>query len=227
MQSDTLFFNTLKTFQQKFKDSFATTNDFKQVAEQVSGKNLTAFFNQWIYGEGYPTYSVSYGKPHSDSLLFTITQTTSMPTVTPFFSGLLELKITSAQGDTIIKVNHTANNQQFKIKYPKSPSGIEVDPNNWILNKVGSVVTGINIITPEQAGVKIYPNPTTNFINLTFSSTAFQSLQLMDIQGRHLQSAAIPAGATMHRQSINLPPGTYFIRLVGKKGNVVQKILVR
>jgi aminopeptidase N len=63
MQSDTLFFNTLKTFQQKFKDSFATTNDFKQVAEQVSGKNLTTFFNQWIYGEGYPTYKFSYGKP--------------------------------------------------------------------------------------------------------------------------------------------------------------------
>jgi hypothetical protein len=91
--------------------------------------------------------------------VFTIDQTTSMPAVTPFFSGLLELKITSAQGDTIIKVNHTANNQQFKIRYTKSPSGIEVDPNNWILNKVGSVVTGINIITPEQAGVKIYPNP--------------------------------------------------------------------
>jgi aminopeptidase N len=51
MQSDTLFFNTLKTYQQKFKDTFATTADFKLLAEQVSGKNLADFFNQWIYGE--------------------------------------------------------------------------------------------------------------------------------------------------------------------------------
>lgn len=43
MQSDTLFFNTLKAYQQTFKNSFAATNDFKMIAEQVSGKNLTDF----------------------------------------------------------------------------------------------------------------------------------------------------------------------------------------
>jgi aminopeptidase N len=227
MQNDTFFFNTFKTFQQKFKDSFATTNDFKQVAEQVSGKNLSTFFNQWIYGEGYPTYSVTYGKPHPDSLVFTIDQTTSMPSVTSFFSGLLELKITSAQGDTIIKVNHTLNNQQFRIRYTKSPSGIEVDPNNWIINKVGSVVTGINIVTPAQAGVKVYPNPATNLLNITFSGSTFQSLQVLDLQGRLLKSSAIPAGTTMYRQPINFPPGAYIIRLLGKKESVIQKILIQ
>jgi aminopeptidase N len=227
MQNDTFFFNTLKTFQQKFKDSFATTNDFKQVAEQVSGKNLTTFFNQWIYGEGYPTYSVTYGKPHSDSLVFTIAQTTSMPSVTPFFSGLLELKITSAQGDTIIKVNHTANTQQFRIRYSKSPSGIDVDPNNWIINKVGSVVTGINIITPAQAGVKVYPNPASSSLNISFSGSAFQSLQIIDLQGRLIKSSAIPVGTTMYKQPINLPPGAYFIRLMGRKESVIEKILVQ
>ena len=49
MQSDTLFFNTLKTYQQRFRNSFATTTDFKQVAEEVSRKNLTNFFNERIY----------------------------------------------------------------------------------------------------------------------------------------------------------------------------------
>ena len=139
MQSDTLFFRTLKAYQSKFKDSFATTQNFKQVAEEISGKNFTNFFNQWIYGEGYPTYNITYSKQGNDTLVINVNQTTSMPSITPLFTGQMEYKITSSQGDTLLILNQTANNQTFKIRYQKSPSGIVVDPNNWVINKVGTV----------------------------------------------------------------------------------------
>jgi aminopeptidase N len=123
LQSDTLFFNTLKAYQQKFKNSFASTKDFQLLAEQVSGRNLTDFFNQRIYGEGYPTYSVTYLKHGTDTLVLNVTQATSMPGVTPLFTGLMEYKILSPQGDTIIKLNQTANNQTFTVFYKKTPTG--------------------------------------------------------------------------------------------------------
>ena len=82
MQSDSLFFTTLKTYQQKFKNAVATTADFKQVAEQVTGKNFTPFFTQWVFGEGYPTYDIFYFKKGSDTLVINITQNTSMPAIT-------------------------------------------------------------------------------------------------------------------------------------------------
>ena len=145
MQNDSLFFKTLKTFQQQFKDSFATTADFKRVAEQVSGKNLTDFFNQWIYGEGYPTYDLGYYKYGSDTLVINVNQTTSWPTVTPLFTGLMEYKITSAQGDTTIILSQSSNFQTFRIPYSKTTTGIVVDPNNWIVNKVGSVLSAKSI----------------------------------------------------------------------------------
>ncbi|MCW3108654.1 MAG: hypothetical protein JWQ09_3160, partial [Segetibacter sp.] len=119
MQSDALFFNTLKKYQQQFANSFATTNNFKAVAEQVSSRNLTDFFNQKIYGEGYPVYNVTYLKHGTDTLVLQINQTTSVPAVTPFFSGLMEYKILSAQGDTTIKFNQTSNDQMFTLYYPK------------------------------------------------------------------------------------------------------------
>ena len=140
MQSDSLFFKTLRTYQQQFKDSFATTTDFKQIAEQVSGKNLTNFFNQWVYGHGYPTYDVNYYKWGNDTLVINVNQTTSSPTVTPLFTGLMEYKISSTQGDTILLLNNTSNNQTFRIAYAKVPTSVEVDPNNWIINKVNSVL---------------------------------------------------------------------------------------
>ena len=54
----------------------------------------------------------------------------------------MEFKVTSAQGDTIVKANITANNQQFKFPYTKTPNGIVVDPNNWVLNNTGSITNG-------------------------------------------------------------------------------------
>ena len=140
VQSDTVFFNILKTYQNQFHNSFALTSDFETVAEQVSGKNLSDFFTEWIYGEGYPTYSVGYFKWGADSLILNVTQTVSMPAVTPVFKGLMEYKITSATGDTTIVVNQTANVQSFKIPYSHTPTGVVVDPNNWVINKVGTVL---------------------------------------------------------------------------------------
>ncbi len=143
MRSDTLFFNTLKNFQQQYQNNVATTSNFKTIAENTSGKNLTDFFNQWIYGEGYPTYNITYYRPNNDSILILVNETVSAPTVTPFFKGLLELKITSLQGDTTVLVNVTGNNQVFKIGYNKTPTGIVIDPNNWIVNKTGTVTSGV------------------------------------------------------------------------------------
>ncbi|NEM83688.1 hypothetical protein G3V89_23230, partial [Escherichia coli] len=48
----------------------------------------------------------------------------------------------SAQGDTTVKANVTANNQQFKFPYKKTANGIIVDPNNWVLNNTGIITNG-------------------------------------------------------------------------------------
>lgn len=142
MQSDNLFFQTLRNFQSQFKDSTASANDFKQVAETTSGKNFDDFFNQWYYGEGYPTFNITYLKQGSDSVILIVNQTVSAPAITPFFKGLYEMTITSAQGDTTVLIDLTTNNQIFKFPYTKTPNGVVVDPNNWVLNRVGSITNG-------------------------------------------------------------------------------------
>jgi aminopeptidase N len=226
MQSDTLFFKTLKTYQQQFRNSFATTNDFKQVAEQVTGKNLNEFFSQWIYGEGFPTYGVTYSKQGTDTLVLAIDQTTSMPAITPLFKGLMEYKVLSAQGDTIIKLDQTINNQTFKIYYTKNPTGVEVDPNNWIINRVSTIVPGINTITFENPGIRISPNPVRSTLNVRSTNNSYETLQIIDVQGRAVQTNALLRGATTYSIPITLPPGLYFVRLIGKKGNLTEKIIV-
>lgn len=142
MQDDNVFFQTLKNYQQQYGDSVATADDFKHVAETTSGKNFTDFFNEWYYGEGFPTISVTYVTDPPDSLILIISQTVSSPAVTPFFKGLYEFKITSEQGDTTIKVYITQNNQVVRFRYTKTLTGIIIDPNNWVLNNTGSIING-------------------------------------------------------------------------------------
>lgn len=142
MQDDNVFFQTLKNFQQQYKDSVATADDFKQVAETTSGKNFADFFNQWYYGEGYPTFNITYLKQGNDSVILIVNETTSAPAVTPFFKGLYEFKITWAGGDTTVKAYVTNNNQQFKFHFSGIPNGVVVDPNNWVLNAVGTITNG-------------------------------------------------------------------------------------
>ena len=142
MGSDSAFFRCLRNFQQQYGGSTAIAEDFKAVAETACGKNLNDFFNQWYYGEGYPTFNITYLRQGTDTLVLIVNESVSAPTITPFFKGLLELTINSASGDTTVVVNMSTNNQQFKIPFNRAATGIVVDPNNWMLNQTGLITNG-------------------------------------------------------------------------------------
>jgi aminopeptidase N len=48
---DDVFFQILKTYYERYKDGNVRTADFIAVAEEVSGKELSAFFDSWLYSE--------------------------------------------------------------------------------------------------------------------------------------------------------------------------------
>lgn len=48
---DEMFFDILKTYQQRFAGGNARTAEFIAVAEEVSGKKLGVFFDRWLYSE--------------------------------------------------------------------------------------------------------------------------------------------------------------------------------
>lgn len=65
---DSLFFSTLNSYGQTYKYKNASSDDFKNIAEMVSGEELGWFFDEWIYGGGSPKflYTVFYDT-NSDS----------------------------------------------------------------------------------------------------------------------------------------------------------------
>ncbi len=51
---DEAFFKILQTYAKRYQYGNASTNDFIAVAEEVSGKDLTSFFNTWLFSKKMP-----------------------------------------------------------------------------------------------------------------------------------------------------------------------------
>jgi aminopeptidase N len=51
---DDVFFKIMQTYFSRYHGGNATTADFIAVAGEVSGKDLTAFFDSWLYSEKIP-----------------------------------------------------------------------------------------------------------------------------------------------------------------------------
>jgi aminopeptidase N len=51
---DDVFFETLRTYFQRFKDSNATIEDFIALANEVNGEDLTDLFDAWLYQKVVP-----------------------------------------------------------------------------------------------------------------------------------------------------------------------------
>ncbi len=56
---DSTFFHAMYNYAHdpRYRFGNATTSDFQGVCETTSGKSLSYFFNEWVYGQSYPQYS--------------------------------------------------------------------------------------------------------------------------------------------------------------------------
>ncbi|PZF72084.1 M1 family aminopeptidase [Taibaiella soli] len=217
--NDSLFFAVLKTYQQQHAYGNANTEDLKQIASQLYNRNLDTFFNQWIYGEGYPKYAGSWNQQNG-VVYIQLNQTTSKPASIPLFVTPLELKLSSAQGDTVIKIYNNAATQMVTVNWPNTMTGFTVDPNNWILDRSNTPMKhDISLSVPEikAAQIKVYPNPASDAWQVENIVPGMQ-LSLFDMQGRKLWEAKV------NNTMVSIPahqyaPGVYLLKLTNEKGS--------
>lgn len=223
MQNDTNFFNTLKQFQIQHNKNVATGDDFKAEAEAQSGLDFTDFFNQWYYGEGYPTFDIVWHQVN-DTVYFSSTQSTSSA-VTPLFKMLMEYKLKSASGDTLVRVYQTANVNYYKIHTHKTITGMVVDPDNWVVNGTGSVIVG----TPEfdsPVYFNIAPNPCGEnlFVYLAHPANNKRTYFITDITGRTVKSFS-NASDNPVIDVADLNQGVYLLKISEGNYSVTKKFM--
>jgi len=128
---DTHFWAILRKYALDFAYANATTSDFIYVCELVYGADLGWFFDQWIYGLGYPSYQVGWGYINGTVFVF-VNQTQED---FPLFEMPVELQINLLSGPIhkTIWVDKKFNSYTFPLS--ERPTTIIFDPDNWILSQ--------------------------------------------------------------------------------------------
>ncbi len=183
IQNDELFFQALRNFQSEFAFKTAIAIDFKKSIEKTTGIDLTNYFNEWYYGEGYPTYSAKIYQKSDNSSELIITQKTSAPNVTPLFTNPVDIRIRRTNNtDTIIRI---AINSNFQKNYFSKELGlkevVEIDPINYIVNRVEQFTNNIDTL-PEN--ILIFPNPTQDYISIELKNSVDAVAKILDMNGK-------------------------------------------
>jgi hypothetical protein len=136
---DSAFFTILRTYyaDKRYQYGTATTEDFRDVCEQVSGKDLHQFFQQWIYGEKFPTYSYSWSAAHDTNggNVVDIHLTQSTGTTNPlFFTMPIDFRLKAGAWDTTVVLFNSSQSQLYRLHASHQPDTVELDPDHWILH---------------------------------------------------------------------------------------------
>ncbi len=146
---------------------FARTADLQRHLEAQSGQKLDEFFEDWLYGEGYPSYTVQW-KAGSDQVALTLFQQTSHPSV-DFFEMPVPIRVSGQGQDTLLRLDHTFSGQEFALDLPFQVETLEFDPDYRLVSRDNVVdqVTGI-----QDPGwtteVQLFPNPVGNRLQVTW-----------------------------------------------------------
>lgn len=164
---DTVFFQGLKDYltDPLLSYGYAKTPDLIRNMEAASGEDLTEFFNDWIYGEGYPRFTINWNRGAAQQINVVISQTQSHPSVS-YFEVPVPLRLRGTQGEALdIVLDNTMNDQAFQVDAPFMVQSIEFDPESDIISRNNQVVLGTDDLFFSQQ-LLLFPNPSSGVINI-------------------------------------------------------------
>ncbi|EJL68491.1 M1 family aminopeptidase [Chryseobacterium populi] len=214
---DTAFYQAIKEYHSRpnLEYNYARTADLKASLLQSTGKDFTEFFNDWIYGEGYPTYAIKWTQDVNQNVTFKVSQTQSHSSVS-FYEMPLPIKVNGTGGQVAyLKLNNTANNQYFVENVPFPVANVQFNYELQVLEKNSTVTkdTTLNIQDVEKDGFGLYPNPAKNELYLKgINNTADFTIHFTD--GKLVRKGTYQPGKSIG--ITELVPGTYVFTIKDK-----------
>ena len=235
---DSAFFRVLRTYtaDTRFRYGNASTADFQGVCEVVAGKPLGWFFNEWIYGESYPRYTLRWSAANTGAsyrVTATITQApqNSSPSV---FQMPVDLRFSGAGKDTTMTVFNSKIDETFEFLIPFRPDRADIDPDSWILRELLTP----DPLLPETAQLdQNYPNPFNAGTTMTIRipGRIHAAVRIYDLLGRRLATISDglqEPGTHVLRWEGNddaghpVASGVYVVRLEATETTIARRILL-
>jgi aminopeptidase N len=129
---DKAFFEGLKIYLTQYKYKSAEVHQLRLIFEELTGKDLNWFFNQWYFGSGHPKIEISYDyntiqKKVTVNIIQQQTQTFQFPFAIDIFEGNKRTRHT---------VFVDGNDASFTFPYTKQPNLIQVNADGVLLCEI-------------------------------------------------------------------------------------------
>ncbi len=227
---DAMFFKALRQYQKDPAVSYgyARTADLKRNLEEVSGKNLSQFFEQWYTGQGYPSYIVQWNQVGSSNVKIKINQSTSHSSV-PFFSMPVPLKFKNATHEKTIIVENDFNGETCMKDIGFVADTVFVDPELWLISKNNQTVK-LTSLNTGMGIVDIYPIPAQDPISIFLhdfeSRSAIVTIFSSGGQKIFQKDVALINGEEIIRiSSGKWAKGIYNVKIVARSKTIVKQII--
>ena len=191
--------------------------------EVESGEDLTEFFNDLIYGEGYPSYSIEWRRINDSQIRIIANQTQSHSSVS-FFEAPIPLKIFGSGGEEIdIILDNTSNGEEFIEDITFDIGLIVFDADHHLISRNNTVTLGVGDHTITN-NIVIYPNPSKELFHINKpNSVSIQSIKIYSVLGQLVKEQSF-------EETINiseLSKGLHFIHLETNYGKIHKTLLKR
>lgn len=128
---DEVFWEAIRQYYRQYRNGNALTSDLEAVVEAVSGKDLSAFFQQWLFTAGHPRVSVAWTYDDAKkTLLLDVTQIGKTA-----FRFPLDIGLFTAEGEPMgvetIRVDQPRHT--FEIQVAGKLGKVVLDPDVWLL----------------------------------------------------------------------------------------------
>ncbi len=132
---DALFWKAMNNYTTTHAYGNVVTDDLRKAFEETTGKDYKAFFDQWVYGAGFPVFQVSslYDRAAS-RLVISAKEVQPRDQMTGFFDVDVDVETRTDSGTVrfVVPVRNGIGEAGANLKAP--PRSIRWDKGNWILD---------------------------------------------------------------------------------------------
>jgi aminopeptidase N len=201
---------------------YAVTTDLITHLEAVYGQDLTEFFNDWIYNQGYPSYTITAQNWGEGQAKFVINQTQSDASVS-YFEMPVPVRVYGASGQQAdLVLNNTFNGEEIIAAVPFTITSVVFDPEKHIISKNNSATLGNEDFDMVDA-IVIYPNPSTDIVQIQMptslvleKATIYNSLGQKIAEHNSLDFSVSYLSSGVHYLQIETSEGTYHKKFIKK-----------
>ncbi|MEP6706556.1 MAG: M1 family aminopeptidase [Pyrinomonadaceae bacterium] len=143
---DKPFFDMMTDFVNRYRDQFASTDNFRRVANEHFAmspigrlyrlNNLDWFFKEWVYHSETPSYKMDYHVQDLPDGKAMLTGTVTQENVPNDWFMILPVTISfGGKQEAHGTVHALGPKAEFQIRLPARPAKVELDPRHWIISE--------------------------------------------------------------------------------------------